>query len=123
MFFRHWSRGCVSVRSRHSSGRPTLRKIVRLLTAVAAVAMFQIAPAAADSAGQVHAAASGVAVTGTLIDTTGKQLGTVAMADEGGKVRVVVLATGLTPGFHGVHIHSVGKCEAPDFSTAGGHYA
>ena len=38
----------------------------------------------------------------------------------------------LTPGFHGVHIHSVGKCEANsvaptggapgDFLSAGGHF-
>ncbi|MFZ2511096.1 MAG: superoxide dismutase family protein, partial [Gordonia sp. (in: high G+C Gram-positive bacteria)] len=27
----------------------------------------------------------------------------------------------LTPGFHGLHIHSVGKCEG-DFTSAGGHF-
>ena len=29
---------------------------------------------------------------------------------------------GLTPGLHGVHIHSVGKCEEPSFTTAGEHF-
>ena len=27
----------------------------------------------------------------------------------------------LPPGNHGIHIHAVGKCEGPDFKTAGGH--
>ena len=28
----------------------------------------------------------------------------------------------LTPGDHGIHIHNVGKCDGPDFKTAGGHF-
>lgn len=28
----------------------------------------------------------------------------------------------LTPGAHGMHIHEVGLCEAPGFTTAGGHF-
>jgi Cu-Zn family superoxide dismutase len=30
-------------------------------------------------------------------------------------------AEGLTPGFHGFHVHAVGQCVAP-FASAGGHY-
>ena len=26
------------------------------------------------------------------------------------------------PGYHGFHIHEVGKCEPPDFKSAGGHF-
>ncbi len=26
------------------------------------------------------------------------------------------------PGWHAMHIHEVGKCEPPDFKTAGGHF-
>jgi Cu-Zn family superoxide dismutase len=37
-------------------------------------------------------------------------------------VRVSVHVTQLTPGEHGIHIHNVGKCEAPAFTTAGGHF-
>jgi Cu-Zn family superoxide dismutase len=36
-------------------------------------------------------------------------------------VEITVRASGLTPGKHGVHLHAVGKCEAP-FTTAGGHF-
>ena len=30
--------------------------------------------------------------------------------------------SGLEPGEHGVHIHEVGECSAPDFESAGAHY-
>lgn len=38
-------------------------------------------------------------------------------------VRVHVKVEGLTPGKHGFHIHERGDCSAPDFSSAGEHYA
>ena len=37
-------------------------------------------------------------------------------------VEVTITVTGLKPGAHGVHLHAVGKCEAPGFTTAGGHF-
>ena len=39
-----------------------------------------------------------------------------------GGVLVSVEAKGLTPGLHAVHIHAVGKCEGPGFTSAGGHF-
>jgi Cu-Zn family superoxide dismutase len=35
---------------------------------------------------------------------------------------IEVQVKGLTPGLHAVHIHAVGKCEGPAFTTAGGHF-
>jgi Cu/Zn superoxide dismutase len=37
-------------------------------------------------------------------------------------VEIIVTVTGLTAGAHGMHLHAVGKCEAPGFTTAGGHF-
>lgn len=37
-------------------------------------------------------------------------------------VEITVQVTGLKPGPHGIHLHAVGKCEAPGFTTAGGHF-
>jgi Cu-Zn family superoxide dismutase len=37
-------------------------------------------------------------------------------------VEITVNATGLKPGAHGLHLHAVGKCEAPGFTSAGGHF-
>ena len=40
-----------------------------------------------------------------------------------GGVLITLSVEGLEPGSHGFHIHETGRCEAPDFTSAGGHYA
>jgi superoxide dismutase, Cu-Zn family len=37
-------------------------------------------------------------------------------------VEITVSVSGLKPGAHGLHLHAVGKCEAPEFTSAGGHF-
>ena len=55
-------------------------------------------------------------------DAMGKRVAVAALsAIKGGGVRIVVTVTSLPPGDHGIHIHTVGKCEGPMFTTAGGH--
>lgn len=44
----------------------------------------------------------------------------ITSTDQGFKVAVKV--SNLSPGEHGIHIHSVGKCEGPAFASAGGHF-
>jgi Cu-Zn family superoxide dismutase len=34
----------------------------------------------------------------------------------------VTAAGALAQGAHGIHFHAVGKCDGPDFTTAGGHF-
>jgi Cu-Zn family superoxide dismutase len=34
----------------------------------------------------------------------------------------IIVLDGRTPGDHGVHIHEIGKCEPPDFMSAGDHW-
>ncbi|MEO8724113.1 MAG: superoxide dismutase family protein [Sphingobium sp.] len=57
-----------------------------------------------------------------LLDGTGAARGTVTLIPEGAVVHVSVSASGLTPGMHGLHVHAVGKCDGPAFTTAGGHW-
>src|SRR3712207_7776296 len=40
---------------------------------------------------------------------------------DGAGVRVRGTLTGLAPGPHGIHFHQVGRCDPPDFTTAGPH--
>lgn len=37
-------------------------------------------------------------------------------------VMITLKVKGLKPGLHGVHLHAIGKCEAPAFTAAGGHF-
>jgi Cu-Zn family superoxide dismutase len=37
-------------------------------------------------------------------------------------VKIDLNVSQLPAGTHGIHIHTVGKCEAPGFTTAGGHF-
>lgn len=59
----------------------------------------------------------------TLVDAAGKRVGVVRFQrpGKGRALRVTVSARGLSPGFHGFHVHTVGKCEGPTFMTAGPH--
>jgi superoxide dismutase, Cu-Zn family len=67
--------------------------------------------------------AAGQAATGQLKDKEGKILGTVTLTqnNEGG-VKLEVNYSNLPAGPHGIHFHAVGKCEGPDFASAGGHF-
>lgn len=56
-----------------------------------------------------------------IVNAQGQSIGTAKIlpAKKGAKIEVNVLQ--LPPGNHGIHIHAVGKCEGPAFTTAGGH--
>lgn len=61
--------------------------------------------------------------TAALVDGNGKKLGYVVLTQFRGKVTVAGRVKGIGPGFHGFHVHAVGKCEGPAFTTAGGHFS
>jgi Cu/Zn superoxide dismutase len=57
-----------------------------------------------------------------LRTAAGQSAGLVSLAQVGSQVRVRVVAPGLTPGFHGFHVHSAGLCEGGGgFMSSGGH--
>jgi len=60
--------------------------------------------------------------TADVKSSTGASVGTATFTQETGGVRIRGRFSGLSVGLHGIHIHAVGKCDAPDFMTAGGHF-
>lgn len=60
--------------------------------------------------------------TVTLRDAGGRTVGTALLAPARGGVQVVLSTSGLPPGVHGVHVHERGRCDPPDFASAGGHF-
>jgi Cu-Zn family superoxide dismutase len=90
------------------------------------------APSSAEPTGQQGGTDS---ITTQLSDANGTKVATAKFEFNQGYVTITIETTGtgqLSPGFHGVHIHSVGKCEAHsvaptggepgDFLSAGGHF-
>ena len=61
-------------------------------------------------------------VTVQLKNGQGQDVGTATISPSGKGVRVKLNVHDLTPGQHGIHFHQVGKCEGPDFQTAGSHF-
>lgn len=57
-----------------------------------------------------------------LMNSAGHVNGEAKIYARGDSLHFVVTATGLTEGAHGMHIHAVGHCEAPAFTSAGGHW-
>ncbi|XVQ84463.1 superoxide dismutase family protein [Microbispora siamensis] len=73
---------------------------------------------------------TGASATAVIKNTAGRVLGTVRVERyDAKKSRVSVSVRGLTPGFHGFHVHAAGVCDARSvdratgsaFSSAGSH--
>jgi len=58
----------------------------------------------------------------TLKDKDGKQVGVATLIETAEGVRVALTGYRLPPGGHGLHVHAVGLCEPPDFTSAGPHF-
>lgn len=77
-----------------------------------------------DRSGSVRSVqAADVTAFATIRDSNGQIIGMASFVESGAAdVKVTVEVSGLTPGLHGMHVHTVGKCDGPEFVTAGGHF-
>ncbi len=94
---------------------PRLYRIIATFAAATA-ALLSVALATADGP-------SVATLTATLVDSTGAAIGNVQLnQDAAGTVTIVLDASKLPAGPHGIHFHATGKCEGPGFTTASGHF-
>jgi superoxide dismutase, Cu-Zn family len=63
----------------------------------------------------------GASARASLANGEGAAAGTATFRQGPMGVVIRIEATGLTPGWHGLHLHGVGQCEGPGFTSAGGH--
>jgi len=82
-----------------------------LASATAQIATGQTATAQ-TATGPVHA---------DLKNGGGQTVGAVTLTEAPKGVLLRIETKGLTPGWHGVHIHEKGDCSKADFTSAGGH--
>jgi Cu-Zn family superoxide dismutase len=59
--------------------------------------------------------------TATLTLANGQPAGVARIFATGQEVTLAAGLTGIAPGVHGIHLHTTGRCTAPDFASAGGH--
>jgi superoxide dismutase, Cu-Zn family len=50
------------------------------------------------------------------------KVGTATLTQAGANSAMSLKVEGLATGIYGMHIHETGKCDAPDFKSAGGHW-
>jgi len=57
-----------------------------------------------------------------LKDAQGQTVGTATLKQTSGGVSISLKVSKLPAGTHAFHIHAVGKCDPPAFTSAGGHF-
>lgn len=57
-----------------------------------------------------------------LLDARGADRGRADFYRDSDGLRIELVARGFAPGTYGMHVHAVGRCDAPDFASAGPHW-
>jgi Cu-Zn family superoxide dismutase len=57
-----------------------------------------------------------------LVNASGVTIGAVQTEQRPGGTYLRIAVHDLTPGEHGLHLHGVGRCDGPDFKSAGPHW-
>lgn len=97
-----------------------MRAVPLLLTSVIALASCT-SGGASPSERTSSTIVSGPSAAAIVRDAAGRTLGTLTIAETAQGLVTSGTLRGLPPGPHGIHLHAVGRCEAP-FATAGGHW-
>lgn len=95
---------------------------VRSVAILAALALAACAGGAATSDPGAALAPVTARAEAVLRDTAGRSVGVATFLQRDQGVDIGVSVTGLPAGEHGLHIHEVGSCEPPSFTSAGGHF-
>lgn len=93
--------------------------VLAAMPLIAAVGACAGIPGASGSGGSARAPVGDFGEA-TLVNAQGRNVGRAALTQGPTGLLIRIEAAGLTPGWHGAHIHATGQCAAP-FTSAGGH--
>ena len=86
----------------------------RILLVLACLLSFSVAARPAQGAPKsAHA---------KIMNAQGAEIGSAKLTPTAQGVKIAIRVSQLAPGEHGIHVHAVGKCEGPAFTSAGGHF-
>ncbi|MBU8880746.1 superoxide dismutase family protein [Bacillus sp. FJAT-29790] len=57
-----------------------------------------------------------------MFNSVNDSLGTIKLEQQAKGVKMKINLKGLSPGEHAIHLHDTGKCDPPDFKSAGNHF-
>jgi Cu-Zn family superoxide dismutase len=92
------------------------------LPLAALLALAACGPSHTTSLGKMGGAPPSVLASTQLLGPNGELRGTATLTQEPDGVRVSADVSSLPPGPYAIHLHAVGRCDPPDFKTAGGHF-
>ena len=72
--------------------------------------------------GEVPGESGGTWLTTDIADSGGRILARANIAQRSNGIAVRVSAMGLSPGTYAAHVHAVGRCDGPGFTSAGAHW-
>ena len=88
----------------------------RLFGPIVGLAIIGMTAGVVAAGGSTHAEAR-------IIDGAGQTIGWARLTeDAAGQLHMNVQVSGLAVGRHGIHLHAIGECVAPAFTSAGGHH-
>lgn len=90
-------------------------------TTAIALAALALAPLPTAASTQPLPTAAASTTPGVLMGANGQPIGKVALTPAPTGVLLRVEASGLTPGWHGMHLHAVADCSGAGFKLAGAH--
>lgn len=93
-----------------------------LLSAFLTITGGCVAKPKAESLGRAGGTMPQTMTMTPLTAADGTVLGDVRLLQEAGGTRVIAAVKGLPAGEYAIHIHAVGSCVGPDFTSAGGHF-
>jgi Cu-Zn family superoxide dismutase len=93
-----------------------MARTARLLGAWLATVILLAAPARAEDASNAQRASA------VLKDASGKEVGRAVFTATPSGALLNLTLTAAQPGVHALHIHAVGRCDPPDFKSAGADF-
>lgn len=84
-------------------------------------ALILTMPFALMACATVDQPSAGPVAQAQLTLANGQGAGTAKVTGKGDHLTLEIAVSGVTEGPHGIHLHTAGRCDAADFTTAGGH--